>query len=1119
MKWVMFLIRTAGLGAAAVMLAGISAAAPASSPVFFLPSHNQPGSPAQFVVRGSGLTAFFAPGTVAFRTREGAVLMQFAGASSSARIEPLEQLPGMANILEGSEENWQVGLPLYRGVAYRELYPGIDLTYGSSGNRLKSQFVVAPGADPSRILIRYSGAGQLQLDSDGSLIVPVGRRQVREEAPVAWQEQNGLRVPVNIQFALFGDAVGFAAGSYDRTAPLVIDPTVSYSTLLGGSGVNAGMALAVDPTGAAYIAGFTSSYNFPTANPEQNFNSGGNDVFVAKLNPAGNALVYATYIGGSGDDRAYGIAVDSTGAAYVAGSTQSANFPVRNALQPRLAGGRNAFVLKLSPAGNSLVFSTYLGGSGLDVANGVAVDSSANIYIAGDTTSTNFPATSAAYQRSNRGSQNAFVAKLNSNCSSLIYATYIGGSLTDHAAGIAVDAAGTAFIAGSTWSTNFPVANAYQSTLAGGQDAFVARIAASGASLLFSTYLGGSGGTVGQPETANGIALDAQGSAYVTGTTSSSNFPLLNPYQSTLRGWSDAFISKFSSAGALVYSTYLGGSGLDTANGIAVDASGNAYIAGYTNVMDMVTATASASPGAYNAFVAELNSAGNGLPAYAYIVDTGSDTASAIALDYSGNIYFAGWTLSPNFPVLNGMQSVNGGYSAFVSKISFSTPVPRVVSVTPSSGSGSSQVFAFQFSDGAGAADLTAISVLIGSGLSLSNACAVTYNPSAGTLALLTDTGGIPGQKVALGAGTQQNSQCILDGTGSSASSSGNTLMLNLALAFKSAFAGAKAVYGQATNSSTTTGWQQVGSWSVSSGSIAFGPVSVNPGSGSGSSQTFTLTYSDPGGYAAIVSTATVIGSGLSASGACYIYFSRSANTVYLANDSGGQWLGPLALGQNGSLQNSQCSISGSNSSSSGNGFRLALSLAISFQPGFSGAKNTYMDVYDGVDSGWQLKGTWTVTTSGTSGSGGGGGSGTPPPFGPGAVSPSSGTGDTQTFALTYSDPAGYAAIASTSTVFGNALSASNSCYTYLARSTNAVYLANDAGNQWLGPVILGQNGSLQNSQCSIAGVGSSSSGSGYTLTLNLAVTFKTSGAKNIFMEVYDGTDSGWQQKGTWTAP
>ena len=493
-----------------------------------------------------------------------------------------------------------------------------------------------------------------------------------------------MRVPVDGSFRLLGDAVGFTVGDYDRTAPLVIDPTVSYSTLLGGSNSNAAMALAVDATGAAYLAGFTASYNFPTASPVQNFNAGSNDVFVAKLTPSGNALVYATYIGGGGDDRGYGIAVDSTGAAYVAGSTTSANFPVRNALQSKRVGGRNAFVLKLSPAGNSLVFSTYLGGNGSDTANGIALDSSRNVYVAGDTTSTAFPATAGAFQRSNRGSQDAFVAKLNPAGSALVYATFLGGSLEDHAAAVAVDAGGTAYVTGSTWSPDFPVASAYQSRLAGGQDAFVARIAASGSSLVFSTYLGGSGGVIGAPEGANGIALDAAGAAYVTGTTPSSNFPLLNPYQSALRGWSDAFVSKLSAAGALAYSTYVGGSGTDVANAIAVDSGGNAYIAGYTNVMDLITTNPSASPGAYNAFVAELNSAGRTLAGAAYILDTGADTASAIALDASASVYFAGWTLSRNFPVLNGIQSTNtSGYSAFLAKINFTLAV--AIGVAPAS--------------------------------------------------------------------------------------------------------------------------------------------------------------------------------------------------------------------------------------------------------------------------------------------------------------------------------------------------------------------------------------------------------------------------------------------------
>ncbi len=1115
MKWVMFLMRTAGVAAAAVMAAGISAAAPASSPVFFLPSHNQPGSPAQFVVRGSGLTAFFAPRTVAFRTREGAVQMEFSGASPAGRIEPLEQLPGVANVLEGSEENWQTGLPLYSGVAYRELYPGIDLIYGSTGNRLKSQFVVAPGADPSRILIRYSGAGQLQLDPDGSLLVPVGRRQVREEAPVAWQEHNGSRVPVDIQFALFGDAVGFAAGSYDRTAALVIDPTVSYSTLLGGSGVNAGMALAVDSTGAAYIAGFTSSYNFPTANPEQNFNSGSNDVFVAKLSPAGNALVYATYIGGSGDDRAYGIAVDSTGAAYVAGSSMSANFPVRSALQSRLAGGRNAVVLKLNPAGNSLVFSTYLGGSGLDVANGIALDSSGNIYVAGDTTSTNFPATSGAFQRSNRGSQNAFVAKLNSSGSSLVYSTYVGGSLTDHAAGIAVDAAGTAFIAGSTWSTNFPVANAYQGALAGGQDAFAARIAASGASLVFSTYLGGSGGNVGQPETANGITVDSQGSAYVTGTTSSSNFPLLNPYQSTLRGWSDAFISKFSSAGALVYSTYLGGDGLDTANGIAVDTSGDAYIAGYTSVMNLVAAspTASASPGAYNAFVAELNSAGNGLPAFAYIVDTGSDTASAIALDHSGNVYFAGWTLSPNFPVVSGVQSVNGGYSAFVTKINFVAASPLAVSVTPASGSGASQTFSFVYSDGAGVSALSSLLALINGSLSGPGSCDVTVDPVHDNLWLLNDGASAWLGPITLGtAGTVQNSQCTVNGSGSSVATTATTVTVNMAVTFQSAFAGAKIVYGNAVDTSAhSAGWTQLGTWTVAT-IVSQLPqvVSVSPSSGSGTSQTFSFVYSDSAGVSAFNSLLALINGSLSGPGSCDVTVDPVHSYLWLLNDGASAWLGPITLGTTGTVQNSQCTVNGSGSSMVTTATTVTVNMAVTFQSAFAGAKIVYGNAVDnsGHSAGWTQLGTWTI-------------GGSSKPLQTVSVSPATGTGSSQTFTFVYSDSAGISDINSLLALINTGLNGVSACDVTVDPVHKNLWLLNDGATAWLGPIVLGSAGNVQNDQCTVIGGSSSMTTSGSTVTLNVALSFQASfdGAKVVYGNVVNqaGSTSGWTLLGTWT--
>jgi hypothetical protein len=550
-----------------------------SAPLVYFPNRGQEHPDVRYVARSAQLTAYFLSAEVAIRMRgNGWIRMQFPGATGPERIAPERRLPGTANFLIGPEEQWRTGVPLYSGILYRRLYPGIDMRYGSDGRNLKSEFIVAPGADPSSIRVRYAGAQGLRVDLDGSLVIAAGAREMREQAPVVYQIRGGEKQAVDGQFAVFGDAVGFLIGEYDRALPLVIDPVITYSTLLGGSSSDAAMSLAVDAAGAAYVAGFTASADFPTASPEQNWNAGGNEVFVAKLNPAGNALVYCTYIGGKGDDRAYGIAVDSTGAAYVTGSTMSANFPVRNPLQTKLAGSRNAFALKLNAAGNGLVYSTYVGGGTADSANAIAIDSSGNAYIAGDTTSMNFPTT--GLQRSRAGSQDAFVAKIASDGSRLVYSTYLGGSLDDHAAAIAVDASGTAYVTGSTWSTNFPVMNAYQGSLAGGQDAFVARIAANGASLLFSTYLGGSGGTIASPEAGQGIALDAQGNAYIAGVTGSTNFPVKGGAQTTNHGWGDAFVVKMTATGTLVYSTYLGGSGSDQANAIAVDATGSAYVAG-----------------------------------------------------------------------------------------------------------------------------------------------------------------------------------------------------------------------------------------------------------------------------------------------------------------------------------------------------------------------------------------------------------------------------------------------------------------------------------------------------------------------------------------------------------
>ena len=376
--------------------------------------------------------------------------------------------------------------------------------------------------------------------------------------------------------------VGFKVGDYDASLPLVIDPVLVFSTYLGGSGDDTGNSIAVDSSGNVYVTGTTLSSNFPTQNPKQFSYAGNSDAFIAKLNAAGTALVYSTYIGGSLQDTGDCITVDSVGNAYVAGKSVSTDFPTTpGALAPTYRGGDfDGFVLKLNAQGNALIYSTYLGGSANDSAVGLAIDASGNTYVTGGTKSADFPATPTAYLSSSSGNTDAYLTKLNSTGSALLYSTYFGGSDTDRGSSVAVDSVGNAYITGFTASLDFPLENAFQSNTGGSFDAFVAKInpAASGAaSLIYSSYLGGSADDRGF-----GLALDLSGNAYVTGQTASNNFPVLNPQQATFGGLFDAFYAEISPAGAKLNASYLGGSGDDRATAIALNSSGNVYLTGYT---------------------------------------------------------------------------------------------------------------------------------------------------------------------------------------------------------------------------------------------------------------------------------------------------------------------------------------------------------------------------------------------------------------------------------------------------------------------------------------------------------------------------------------------------------
>jgi hypothetical protein len=628
-------------------------------PLRFEPNVGQTDSAVRFVCRSLNYAVFLRPGEATFRSGSSVLRMTFIGANRDANFEGLGPLNSPVHYLLGDSESWHRDVPMYTRLEYRNVYPGIDVEfYGDPLGRLEYNLILHSQADPAQIRLRFEGPDRVQTDRNGDVVLRAQEGEWRHTKPKVYQVQNGARREVSGRFAARGpDEAGFDLQGYDPSLQLVIDPVLIYSTYLGGSGEDAATSVAVDIAGNAYFTGWTESLNFPETTGARLGAPYGIDVYVAKLTPAGG-LAYLTYIGGSGQDQALGIAVDGSGSAVIAGSTYSTNFPMLNAAQPALGGGQDAFVTKLNPAGNGLVFSTYLGGSGADNANAVALDPQGSIYVAGGTASANFPAAN-GLQLQNGGGQDAFLAKF-SSLGARIYSTYLGGVGNDVATAVASDVFGDAYITGSTYSPNFPVASAFQAKLGGGQDAFAAKIGPAGNSLLYSTYIGGSGGTVGAPETGNGIAVDSTGCAYIAGATSSTNFPTANPLQPALAGSEDAFVVKLSASGsALAYSTYLGGSSFDIGTGIAIDNNSRAYITGYTASTDFPTvgAVQNSNPGGYAVFVARVNSAGTGLEMATFVGGTGSQSAYGIALDSIDNVYVAGQTTSTDFPVSNGLQT------------------------------------------------------------------------------------------------------------------------------------------------------------------------------------------------------------------------------------------------------------------------------------------------------------------------------------------------------------------------------------------------------------------------------------------------------------------------------
>ena len=457
-----------------------------------------------------------------------ALRMHLVGAAPKPPVSGLDELPGKANYFIGQDPaKWRTNVPTYAKVQYENIYPGIDLLYYGNQRQLEYDFVVAPGANPEKIVLGFRGADEFEIEARGELVLHTTGGDIRQHKPIIYQDIDGVRRDIAGGYVRKGvNRVGFEVAVYDASRPLIIDPVLSYSTYLGGRsngpdcgcGNDEAFAVAVDDDGNAYVTGQTTSLDFPTTSGAfQTTRAFGKDVLITKLNPAGSALVYSTYLGGNDFDAGNGIAVDAGGNAYVTGTTKSTNFPTTPGAF--LSAPGFGFVTKLDPTGSTLVYSTYLDPS--TQGGGIAVDAQGNAYVTGQTGST-FPTTPGAFQPAfGGGPVDGYVMKLNADGSALVYSTYLGGADRDIGGRIAVNAAGSAYVTGSTFSTNFPTTpDAVQPAFAGNWDAFVTILNPAGSALVYSTYLGGFNGDSG-----TGIAVDAAGNAYVAGETGSSNFP------------------------------------------------------------------------------------------------------------------------------------------------------------------------------------------------------------------------------------------------------------------------------------------------------------------------------------------------------------------------------------------------------------------------------------------------------------------------------------------------------------------------------------------------------------------------------------------------------------------
>lgn len=672
-------------------------------------------SEVEYLAKGNNYDLLFSQDEIIFSSTQNiegeitsdVVTLNFENANSNPKINSLNKLPGVVNFFKGNDSNNSYNsytdIATYAAIEYENLYENIDLIYSSNNGNLKSDFIVAPGADTSQIVLNYSGVEEISILDNGTLFIDTKLGELSEAPPIAYQEINGQQIEVEVTYELLGNnQVGFDIGEYNSNYELIIDPTIEYSTLIGGNSFDRGNGIAVDVAGNVYITGDTNSLDFPTINAIQpDFNGGGavfnNDAFVTKLDRNGTIL-WSTYFGGSNDEFGTDIAVDIDGGVYVTGNTNSLDFLTVNAFQSAYGGGSfngDAFVTKLSSLGNNIQYSTYLGGRDEDIARGIAIDNNGNAFVTGSTGGfspfpappvpgfADFPTTEDAFQTetTNNLNRDIFVTKLSRNGRTLDYSTLLGGLDFDAGIDIDVDNNGNAYITGSTRSFDFPLQNPIQTFYGGDSDIFVSKLNQEGSDLLFSTFYGLSDGDSG-----SGITIDLSENIYVSGTTGTrifegdiaippvGDFPTFNGFQNLFGGGgSDAIVMKIQRDNTLGYASFLGGNSSEFANDIVVNNFGNAYLTGSTAsvnfpiINQFQEGVGLGLPD--DVFVSKVANSGMFLDFSATIGGVGNESGNGIAIDPAANIYVVGFSDSLDFPVINSVNNFNLESNAFVAKI------------------------------------------------------------------------------------------------------------------------------------------------------------------------------------------------------------------------------------------------------------------------------------------------------------------------------------------------------------------------------------------------------------------------------------------------------------------